>query len=104
MFEFVTLSCPWFYPALLPQMTPTATCILWTVVTSLTLLLWFPGRLFVLWRTAAPYEVAQFCLISHSLAGSFTEDSFTEDRGFIIGPFEHGIDLSRLGYDDFLFG
>ena len=99
MFEFVTLSCPWFYPALLPQMTPAATCILWTVVTSLTLLLWFPGRLFVLWRTAAPHEVAQFCLISHSLAGSFTED-----RGFIIGPFESGIDLSRLGYDDFLFG
>ena len=32
-----------------------------------------------------------FCLISHSLAGSFTED-----RGFIIGPFESGIDLSRL--------
>ena len=66
---------------------------------SLTLLLWFPGQLLVLWCTAAPYEVVQFCLISHSLAGSFTED-----RGFIIGPFESGIDLSRLGYDDFLFG
>ena len=99
MFEFVTLSCPCFYPALLSRMTAAATCILWTVVTSLTLLLWFPGRLFVLWHTAARYEVAQFCVISHSLAGSFTLD-----RGFIIGPFESGIDLSRLGYDDFLFG